>query len=311
MKQYITQFFNKPADEITLADIETFFSTRQEENSTLEFKSGQVEISDVFKEISAFLNTEGGLLIIGSPEESKEIVGKRNVRFCIGKLTYSKFISKDWLHQKIFSNITPSPTNIFIKEISTPNGNIFIIDIPQSLQPPHQSNSDGRYYIRIDNEAKPAPHGLIQALFNKRKVPKLSADIILDQTHFDTDSLFVALKNNSAIPAEKVGFIIDVYNAEVPDNFQGFRHITKDELGIKFSYSGNTDQVLVSVMSLGIEFAVHHNEKKYIVMVSYWCKDTDFDATIFTINPEEKSIESVGWLDEGVKISDLIKDLQK
>ncbi len=311
MGQYINQFFGKHPDEITLSDVELFFNTRQEESATLEFKSGQVEISDIFKEISAFLNTEGGLLIIGSPEETKETIGKRTSRYCIGNLTYSKFISKDWLNQKIFSNITPSPTNIYIKEIHTSYGNVFILDIPQSLQPPHQSNSDGRYYIRIDNEAKPSPHGLIQALFNKRKVPKLSAEIIREQTDINTDSLFVALKNNSAIPAEKVGFIIDVYNAEVSANFHGFRHIQKDELGVKFSYSGNTDQVLVSVMSLGIEFAVHHFEKKYVVMVSYWCKDTDFDATIFTINPEKNSIEFCNWLDQGMRISDILNDLKK
>ena len=165
-KSFITQFFDKNPDELTVSDIQNYFNDRQEESPTLEFKSGDAEINDVFKEVAAFLNTEGGLLIIGSPRETRETIGKRVINFCQGEVTYSKFVSKDWLHQKLFSNITPSPTEIYIKEIVTEKGNIFILDIPQSTNPPHQSTADGRYYIRLENESKPAPHGLIQALFD-------------------------------------------------------------------------------------------------------------------------------------------------
>lgn len=49
MERYIEKFFDKKADGITIEHIEEFFKNRQDESSTLEFKSGEVEIHDVFK----------------------------------------------------------------------------------------------------------------------------------------------------------------------------------------------------------------------------------------------------------------------
>jgi hypothetical protein len=60
---YIENIFNKKKDELTLDNLKEFFSPPQEETSVLEFKSGGVEIIDIYKEVAAFLNTEGGLLV--------------------------------------------------------------------------------------------------------------------------------------------------------------------------------------------------------------------------------------------------------
>ncbi|NRT16932.1 putative HTH transcriptional regulator, partial [Flavobacterium sp. 28A] len=94
---YIEKIFGKSRNEVTLNDIKEYFSTEQEESSVIEFKSGEVEINDIFKEITAFLNTEGGLLVIGTPRETKKIIGKNNtIKVCEGELTYSNFKNKDW-----------------------------------------------------------------------------------------------------------------------------------------------------------------------------------------------------------------------
>lgn len=68
---YIEKIFNKSRDEISLTDIEDYFASPQEETSIVEFKSGGVEIIDLYKEVTAFLNTEGGLIIVGTPKEKK------------------------------------------------------------------------------------------------------------------------------------------------------------------------------------------------------------------------------------------------
>lgn len=306
---FISQFFNKDTENIDVDDILLFFSTPQEETSNLEFKSGDVEINDVFKEITAFLNTEGGLLIIGSPIESKEQRGKKTIRYCIGEVTYSKFQSKDWLYQKIFSNITPSPTNIYIKEISHVNGNIFLIEIPQSLAPPHQSNSDGRYYIRIDNEAKPAPHGLVQALFEKRMKPMLSAVLVRNLINIGIDHLEIRIQNKSKTPADKVSFIVDIYNIVKPVDNSKFILSTENDFGEKYSASVNSNQVLVRVISIGFDFRLHHRNQKYLVTVSYWSKEVDFDSTYFIINPKDNTIVSKHWLDDDAQLLDIIKSL--
>ncbi|MDP4265183.1 MAG: ATP-binding protein [Bacteroidota bacterium] len=309
--EYISKFFNKDSETIDERDILSFFSTRQEETANLEFKSGDVEINDVFKEITAFLNTEGGLLIIGAPVETKEQIGKRTIRYCLGDVTYSKFQSKDWLYQKIFSNITPSPINIYIKELSNTKGNIFLIEIPQSSAPPHQSNSDGRYYMRIDSEAKPAPHGLVQALFEKRKKPQLSAVLERNLINIGIDHLEIRIQNTSNTPADKVSFIVEIYNiVRLIDN-SNFISSTEKDFGQKFSASVNSSQVLVRVISIGFDFKLQHRSQKYLVTVCFWSKETDFDSTYFIINPKDGTVTSKHWLDDDAHLLDTIKSLNE
>ena len=95
-KGYIEKILLKKPEILTIDDLQNFFSTEQEEGSVLEFKTGQVDINKIFKEVAAFLNTEGGLIIIGSPREAKRKIKKHEITFCKGKLTYSKFKGKDF-----------------------------------------------------------------------------------------------------------------------------------------------------------------------------------------------------------------------
>ena len=107
---YIKKIFNKDIDNLNISDLVTFFETEQEETSVLEFKSGDVEIIDLYKEITAFLNTEGGLLIIGAPREIKKTIGKTVVKTCIGEVTcwsqlylnYGNLVSSKAYFQEVF-----------------------------------------------------------------------------------------------------------------------------------------------------------------------------------------------------------------
>ena len=89
----INKIFDKNHEFVSITDIQNFFLEKQEETSILEFKSGDLEIIDLYKEIAAFLNTEG-LIILGAPREQKETVGKVIKRYCQGSLTYSSFRGK-------------------------------------------------------------------------------------------------------------------------------------------------------------------------------------------------------------------------
>jgi hypothetical protein len=300
---YIEKIFGKNRNEVTLNDIKEYFSTQQEESSVIEFKSGEVEINDIFKEITAFLNTEGGLLIIGAPRETKKTIGKNIIKICEGDLTYSNFKNKDWLYQKIASNIVPTPTDLKIEEYLTENGNIFLIDIPQSLNPPHQCSADGKYYLRLERDAKPAPHGIVQALFNKRRVPSLSADISIEQNGHNSDNILVRIKNESHIPADKVSFLIDVYNVNKVESTYNFELI-RDPLGNKFSMASHTSQVLVQIISLPICFNVQHFGKDYLIFVAFWCRDLDFDFKYFTYSPSEKKIVTEATFKKGKLLLD-------
>ncbi len=294
---YIEAIFNKSRFDINLEDIKNFFSSNQEESSILEFKSGEVEIIDLYKEITAFLNTEGGLLIIGAPRENSITIANNKVKVCQGDLTYSKFKSKDWLYQKICSNIVPSPTNLKIEEFLCEDGNVFLIDIPQSMYPPHQCSSDGKYYIRLERDAKPAPHGIIQALFDKRRVPKLDANINIVENSIGSDRITVTIRNESKIPAEKVSFLVDIYNINKLHSKHNFIFF-EDSLGDKFSLSDSSSQVLVQIIGLPINFTVEHNLNEYLIFIGFWCRDLDFEFKYFTYSPKTKKIIE-GKLDEG------------
>lgn len=309
---FIKKIFNVEGDKLTLTDLKDYFSTPQEETSILEFKSGEVDIIDLYKEITAFLNTEGGLLIVGTPREKKGKNGKNEKVICQGDLTYSKFKNKDWIYQKIASNITPTPTNLKIEEFITDAGAIFLIDVPQSLNPPHQSSADGKYYIRLEREAKPAPHGIVQALFDKRRVPKLTGKVTIKKIDERTDNLYVSIHNESTIPADKVSFIIDIYNiADIESKFT-FRFI-KDVLGDKFVLSDKTDQILVQVISIPINAKIMHKGEEYAIMVGYWCKDLDFYAKFGIYNPETEIFTQKGTFENDLELFtkelDRIKEL--
>jgi predicted HTH transcriptional regulator len=75
MGKFSDSILNKTLEEITINDLKEFFSEPKDETATLEFKSGDVDVIKLYKEIAAFLNTEGGLLIVGAPRETKISLG--------------------------------------------------------------------------------------------------------------------------------------------------------------------------------------------------------------------------------------------
>lgn len=288
------QLFNKLYSEITINDLRTFFSTKQEETSVLEFKSGEVSLESLYKEVAAFLNTDGGLIIVGTPKEQKETIGKVSFNYCIGDLTLTTTIrSKDWLMQKIYTNISPPPTNLKIKDFISPEGNAFIIEVPQSTTPPHQVDDEGKYYIRLEREAKSAPHGLVEALFNKRKRPALDAEINFTPIVTIENALEIGIwfKNNSNTPAKNASFIVDVYNAEKVESSE--IHFTPF-LDRKIKYSGNMDssRVLASVIKMPAFLTVRHKGKLIVLFAGFWCSEQDFTYRYWLIDPVKHEIIS-------------------
>lgn len=288
----VNPLFNKDLNDIQIGDIQTFFSVEQEESSILEFKSGEVSLEAIYKEICAFLNTEGGVLIIGAPKEKKVSVSKNSSKIiCKGDLTPSKIRGKDWLMQKIASNIVPSPTGIGIQEILTNEGNYFVVHIPQSLNPPHQCSHDGVYYIRLEREAKAAPHGLIQALFNSRREPSLRVTIGIFNEHISDKKknlIECVLDNISNYPAENITIYISFYNVKKVTLKYAKDIDESDELQYldnRFIYEKTTTQVLVKGIYMRSEFEVDHNMEPYIILTHYWARNSNLVEKTLLFDP--------------------------
>jgi len=272
------KIFGKDLYQVTREDLVEYFSTPREETCVLEFKSGEVKINAIFKEICAFLNTDGGLIIIGSPKERKiSIAGRYPKRICEGEPIPSFFRNKNWIESLIAANIVPQPVGIRIQEIKATNGNYFIVDVPQSQKPPHQFLNDGRYYIRMEKEAKPAPHGIVESLFFKQVKINLNAEVHIDASvpdHDASSSIVVYIHNASFIPAHEVSYLIRVLNIEAIQ--QDGDPLAQCFHGHKGNYElqGKLKETLSDGHKWRIRFQVLHKKEPFILSVMTWHKES-------------------------------------
>ncbi|MDO9187590.1 MAG: ATP-binding protein [Bacteroidia bacterium] len=143
--------FNKT--EFALSDIESLISNNAEEGIHLEFKDakaffkGQSEKKDckheIGKDVSAFANSDGGILIYGLTEDNNRQASA---------ISYidSSIYSKDWLQQVIESNIERPIPDIFIHIIQNPKNpteQIYVVKIPESANAPHMA-MDKKFHRR-------------------------------------------------------------------------------------------------------------------------------------------------------------------
>ncbi|MGZ2370616.1 AlbA family DNA-binding domain-containing protein [Ancylomarina sp. YFZ004] len=265
--------FNKDIYELTIDDILDFFGTEQEESSILEFKAGKVEMEDIFREVSAFLNTGGGLLIVGAPFEKKIRRGKNEVKVCIGDPIPSIRIKNlDNLVRSISSNISPAPIKIRAKEVEYKEGNIYILEIPQSFTPPHQVSNEGKYYIRLERDSKPAPHGVVEALFFKRQKPNLQFKINISPSKNNVLDIRVILSNDSYVTAENINFVLNIDGVkEVLESSKNQCNLKDNVLNIQ---SNNHDTILVKGIETNIKLKLEMINKYCRIDCLYFCKDS-------------------------------------
>jgi hypothetical protein len=202
-------------DSITYEDIEKYFEQVRDETNNLEFKSyGQDEdynknFAKLQEPICSFLNSDGGVIIWGSPKTIKD--GKRRV--CQGQLIpINLSIEKDDVLRKIVSRISPMPAGIRIKTLSKDGFSVLIIEVQKSEYRPHQI--DGTYFMRVDANDIPAPHHYVEALFRRITYPDLKGKITFESFSYSIANrprhrytyrieLKVGINNNSPLQNEE------------------------------------------------------------------------------------------------------------
>lgn len=128
----------------------------REESLRLEFKSGRLlegkeeqVADDLSKVVSAFANTEGGLLILGMAEERR---GKNRVANDLDGVPGADW-SSHRIQQILESNIHPPLTSIRVFRVPLPDQRVaFVVEVPQG-RTAHQAR-DCRYYGRSEFETK-------------------------------------------------------------------------------------------------------------------------------------------------------------
>ncbi|GJL67831.1 MAG: hypothetical protein NPIRA06_04660 [Nitrospirales bacterium] len=161
----------------TLPEIESFIQgassdtdIEARENSNIEYKEANQKFSntnEIGKDVSAFANSEGGLIFYGvkcdpsDPTKPQAITGldAKNIE------TFDRVVN---------SSIHYPVNGLKKKLIPDHNPQVMLVYVPQSDESPHQNAGDNKYYVRLGSESKPMPHYLVELYFGKRRRPKLN-----------------------------------------------------------------------------------------------------------------------------------------
>lgn len=200
-------YFNLDKDGII-----NYFKEERDETAQLEFKSGAADLNKIYKELAAFANTDGGILIYGSPKEKEQKVkGAANRRYCVGDIIPSTLTkTEDDILSAVQSNITPTPPNISVKRIKLDEGCVYIFHVPKSNNKPHQHK--GAYYIRQNTMSLPAEHGIVEMMFKQVMDVdlKVAVSIVNPSKKRDCFDIRIAINNTTRIPAQKVELFFDI-----------------------------------------------------------------------------------------------------
>ena len=161
--------FVKPINEIEFEDVKAFCDEQIEENRRLEYKkafSSKDENKQIAKEISAFANTHGGIILVGVGEKD------RKPKLPIDGIAYVK-----GLNEKVTSialkNIYPPvfPETKVCRFGDNLEKAVVVIRVQESDETPHTVEETKGIYVRVDSQNEPdrAPYEEIEWLINRRK----------------------------------------------------------------------------------------------------------------------------------------------
>ena len=160
-----TKFFDK--EDYTFEDLKNLIQDQIEESINLDYKSAKsLDKSDtkkheISKDISAFANSDGGIIIYGMQEENHK---PKSIDFVDGEL-----FNKEWLENVIDSNIQQKIQEIRIYPIridSDIKKTVYVVKIPASSEAPHIS-ADKRFYRRFNFKSVPMEEYEVRLLYNR------------------------------------------------------------------------------------------------------------------------------------------------
>lgn len=181
-------FYEK--DNYSISDIQELILNDVEESTYLDFKSSEAlakvdsKRNEISKDVAAFANSEGGILIYGVKEENhraKEITPIDGTEY-----------TKEWIEHIINSTIQRRIEGILIIPIRIDGDikrSIYIVKIPQSYDVPHISR-DKRFYKRFNFESVAMEEHEIRNLYGKKLKSKLAINQIsmrLKENEYETD----------------------------------------------------------------------------------------------------------------------------
>ena len=187
-------------------DLKLLIKNEVQENIHLDYKDSRAidrkKRHEIAKDVSAFANSDGGLLIYGIREEN-------HLPTTLDEGVDHNKYTREWLEEVITSNITPIIDDLKIVQIPlSSDQSSFIIKIPKSYRAPHQEQSSKRYYKRYNFKSQPMEDYEINDVRNRTFTisPLVNFDIKIKHGVM----LYFEISNIGKVPAEKVRFVFSI-----------------------------------------------------------------------------------------------------
>ncbi len=245
-----------------------------EESINIEFKSAQALSKDnsvkkeISKDVSAFANSDGGLIFYGINEEN-------HIATSLSFIDGNTF-TKEWLENIIISNIQPKILDLKIFPIRFNNEfskTIYVVKIPNSNVSPH-INGDKKYYRRFNFQSVPMEEYEIRNLYLRQRESKVYPEMLLVKPDYEnlTDDKYsfyieIQIVNDGQYVSEKYKVACNISNVtEIGVSFDKAKNYSvtnKGENGIKIS---NNDIVplfpneLFNVLSFTLNIPIYNFE---------------------------------------------------
>lgn len=171
----IDDLFSK--EEINEADLASLITNRAEESLYLEFKAaGALQSSDgkkneIAKDVSAFANSDGGILIYGINEADHQA---ESFSYVDGNA-----YTKEWLENIIQSRINRRLPDFMVYPVRFDNDfskTVYVVKIGRSYHAPHMT-SDKKYYRRLNFQAVQMEEYEIRDAYSRTN----KTDLIVDE----------------------------------------------------------------------------------------------------------------------------------
>lgn len=226
-----------------IADLEALIRKEVQESVHLDYKDSRAihrsKRHEIAKDVSAFANSDGGILIYGISEE-------QNLPVAIDNGVDHKSFAREWLEEVITSNITPTIEGLSIVQIPlSDNNSAYVINVPKSHRAPHQEQSSKRYYRRYNFKSQPMEDYEIQDI--RSRSLSVSSLVNFDVVFENSTMAYFQIENTGNYAAENIiiSFSKDLaWRREVPPFIEkGIRYFPA---GKKIKYFYNTGPTIFS-----------------------------------------------------------------
>ena len=243
-------------DAYTIEDINSLITNEVEENIHLDYKAAgaldkknEKKRNEITKDVSAFANSDGGIIIYGISEEDHK---PKEISPIDGRI-----YTKGWL-ENVIQLIQPriDGLKIYPIRIGDLEKSIYVAKIPKSGNAPHMAR-DKRYYKRFNFKSEPMEDYEVKDLYNRIFIPKIKIDGCSFVRIYKTESKYEYQLTAKIINVGKQQ--CDSYKLNFYINNFRFCDIEKKPENSKFSYTViNRNRLKLGVSS---KEAIYPNEE--------------------------------------------------